>query len=127
MTKEKPNRNKARELTTEEVEAALHAALRNEGHLFPQTDEDVAELERNLDLSSVPTPDTDKFRRLLEEHAGNKVISLPQMNQATSPVVEENLAQAARNGRKIPDEVQRRMDRLRAEHEIKRSGKIRRP
>ncbi|HEY5297273.1 MAG TPA: hypothetical protein VIK59_05065 [Verrucomicrobiae bacterium] len=110
--KKQPNR----ELTTAEVEAALHAALRDEGHLFPQTDEDMANLEISLDLSGVPTPDTNKFRKLLHEHEAENIIQF-QANHVSSPVMEENFAMAARNGNKIRDKIRRKMDTARAEHE----------
>src|SRR5687768_2884564 len=100
-----PKRDKPRELTTEEVEAALHAALRDEGQLFPQSDEDVAALEDSLDLSGVPTPDTNQFSQLLCEHAAGKVVPVPGTPPAVSHAIEENLAIAARNGGEIPDEV----------------------
>lgn len=105
-----PKRDKPRELTAEEVEAALHAALRDEGQLFPESDEDVAALEDSLDLSGVPTPDRNEFSQLLHEHVSGKVIPLPDTAQAVSSAVEENLAMAARNGGKIPKEVRNKMD-----------------
>jgi len=48
-----------------EVEAALHAALRDAGLQFQRTEEDIAKLEARLDLTEIPGPDSNKFRQRL--------------------------------------------------------------
>jgi hypothetical protein len=119
--KKTPNSANKREITTVEVEAALHAALRDEGHLFPCTEEDVAELEASLDLKGVPTPDTNKFRQVLAEKQQYKIVQFPQAHQAESAMAEENLAIAARNGGKITDATRKKMDAARARSEKRQS------
>jgi hypothetical protein len=72
--KNPPNRDNPRRLTTQEVEAALYAALRDEGRLFPKTEEDVAALEESLDLTGVPTPDVNGFMAKLRESCESKIV-----------------------------------------------------
>jgi hypothetical protein len=103
-------------LTAAEVEAALHAALRDEGILLPKTIDDVAELEATLDLSGVPTPDPQAFAaKLRATIADTKVVGFP--SPKTAPAKEENLALAARNGGTLSEESRRKMDQLRLEYE----------
>jgi len=111
--KTQPNREKAKELSDAEFEAALHSALRDEGHFFPQNEEDVAALKATVDMDGVPTPDTQRFGELLRESA-DRVVELPNTAKAASREVEENLAMAARNGSQISDEIKKRMDEDRA-------------
>lgn len=113
----KPNREKPERLTTEEVEAALHAALRDEGRLFPTTDEEIAELEESLDLMAVPTPDANGFLAKLRKQRASKVV--PMLTQEAVKTAKQNLAMAARNGeaiKDIPEDVRRRMDGLRRQY-----------
>ena len=113
-----PNRNNRKELSDAEVEAALRAALRDEGHLFPESAEEVASLEASLDTTGVPTPDTNKFKQLLRQqpaHSTNKkIMHLRGSGREVSAKVEENLAIAARNGGVISEEIRKQMDADRA-------------
>jgi len=111
--KTQPNREKAKELSDAEFEAALHSALRDEGHFFPQSEEDVASLEANVDMDGVPTPDTRRFGELLRESV-DRVVQLPYAAKSASTEVEQNLAMAARNGGEISEEIKKRMDEDRA-------------
>jgi len=111
--KNTPNRNKHKELTDGEVEAALHAALRDEGYLFPESAEDLVALEAKLNTSGVPTPDGYRFKQLLRRQsadATNKVVHFPNSARAVSANIEENLAIAARNGGSISKELRKQMD-----------------
>lgn len=111
----KPDREKSERLTTEEVEAALHAALRDEGRLFTASDEDIAELEESLDLTAIPTPDVNGFMAKLRAQRQDKIIRLPRPEEAQA--VSDNLAEAARNGKSISDEMRRKMAELRDQYE----------
>src|SRR5690242_8821927 len=102
--KAQPNRQSPKELSDSEFEAALHAALRDEGHLFPRNAEDIASLQANLDTTGVPTPDTQKFRELLHQ-TEEKVLELPTTTKINSSEIEENLAMVARNGGQISPEI----------------------
>lgn len=111
------NREQPKGLSDVEFEAALHAALRDEGYLFPRSAEDVASLKASMDMNGVPTPDTQKFRRLLRQ-ATEKVVELPGTARLNSHEVEEDLgrlAVAARNGGEITKEIRERMDADRAQ------------
>ena len=113
--KTQPNSERPKDLSDAEFEAALLSALRAAGNLFPESEEDIADLEARLDMNGVPTPDVEKFRELLRE-LPVKIVRLPHAAKLISCEVQENLAMAARNGSKIGEEVQKRMqtDRLRA-------------
>jgi hypothetical protein len=113
--KNKTNREKPERLTTEDVEAALHAALRDEGRLFPNTDEEIAALEESLDLTAVPTPDVNSFLAKLRKQRESKVAPKPTRDAVEA--ASQNLAMAARNGKIIPDEVRQRMDAMRKRYE----------
>jgi hypothetical protein len=111
--KNKPNRNNRKELSDAEVEAALYAALRDEGYLFPESAEEIASLEARLDTSGVPTPDAYKFTQLLQRQNAdetNKVVRFPHSARAVSANIEENLAVAARNGGTISAAIRKQMD-----------------
>ena len=108
-------------LTAAEVEAALHASLRDEGILVPMSPEDIAELEATLDLSGIPTPDPRSFAAKLRAETGHaKVIGFPNTSAVRAQV--ENLALAARNGTALSEETRHKMDLLRAVYEA-RSGR----
>lgn len=119
-----PNRSNRKELSDADVEAALNAALRDEGHLFPESAEEVASLKASLDTAGVPTPDANKFKQLLRQqsaHSNNKnIIHLRGSARAVSAKVEENLAIAARNGGAISEEIRKQMDADRASAQERR-------
>jgi hypothetical protein len=120
------NREQPKELSDAEFEAALHAALRDEGYLFPRNAEDVASLKASINMNGVPTPDTQKFRQLLRQMA-EKVVELPGPAKLSSYEVEEDLerlAVAARNGGAITEEIRKRMDadRAQAKEQIKKNN-----
>src|SRR5438067_532430 len=106
------NDEQPKELSDAEFEAALHAVLRDEGCLFPSSAEEVASLEESMDLGGVPTPDTEKFHRMLRQKPQN-IVELPSTAKLSCNEVNqnlENLAMAARNGGEITEEVRKRMD-----------------
>jgi hypothetical protein len=108
-----------RPVSEEEVEAALNATLRDQGLLFPRTTEDIANIEAEVDLAEVPTPDSDAFRNILRQHAEHKTVSMTGQPSAFAVEIAENLAMAARNGGEIPEEIRKKMaaDRQAAEGE----------
>jgi hypothetical protein len=106
------NREQQKALSDAEFEAALYAALRDGGYLFPRSAEDIASLKASMDMNGVPTPDRQKFRQLLHQMPEN-VIELPDTAKLNSPEVEkglEALAMVARNGGKITEEIRKRMN-----------------
>jgi hypothetical protein len=117
------NDDQPKELSDVQFEAALHAALRDEGCFFPTNAEEVASLEESMDMDGVPTPDMEKFRQMLRQKT-EKIVELPSTAKLTCSEVNqnlENLAMAARNGGEITDEVRKRMeaDRSRAKEQVR--------
>ncbi len=110
-------KNPNRPLSGEEVEAALDATLRDQALLFPRTTNDVTNIEAEVDLEDVPTPDSNRFRQFLRDRASKKIVRLENKASSLESEIAENLAMAARNGGEIPAEVRTRMDadRKRAE------------
>lgn len=115
----KPNSEKHPLPMNSELEAEVHAALRAKGHLFPETEEDVARLEASADLNGIPTPDANKFRTLLRNQTTTNVIPLSDSPLVTCHEIKNDLAMAARNGGPIPQEIRDQMDADRADKETK--------
>ena len=120
------NDDQPKELSDAQFEAALHAALRDEGCLFPTNAEEIASLEESMDLNGVPTPDTEKFRQMLRQKT-EKIVELPSTAKVSCDEVDqnlENLAMAARNGGEITDEIRKRMDadRARAKEQVRNNN-----
>jgi hypothetical protein len=110
------NHEQPKGISDAEFEAILHAALRDEGCLFPCNAEEIALLKASMDMSGIPTPDTQKFQQLLHQIV-EKVVKLPSTTKVSSCEVDENiekLAMAARNGGEITEEIRKRMDTDRA-------------
>jgi len=105
-TPKKPNRP----LPAEEVETALDATLRDQALLFPRTTDDVANIEAEVDLEDVPTPDGNRFRQFLRKRTSSKIVRLEMETPVLESDIAENLAMAARNGGDIPEDVRRKMD-----------------
>ena len=108
--KKKSNSAQSRELTEIEIGTALHAALRDEGLLMPCTAEDISKLRADLAGHKIPTPDSNKFRKLLEEREKSKLTSGKSAHTASPSWLKENLALAARHGGKISGASRKKMD-----------------
>jgi hypothetical protein len=108
--KRKPDSAPKRQLTLAEVEAMLHAELRDAGLLFPTTEEDIAKLQASLDAQGIPIPDSTKFRALLEERERHRLALKSSANTGSSSWPDENLALAARHGAKISPASRKKMD-----------------
>ncbi len=105
-TPKKPNRA----LPAEEVEKALDSTLRDQALLFPRTTDDVANIEAEVDLEDVPTPNSNRFRQFLRKRTSSKLVRLENKNPILENDIGENLAMAARNGGDIPKDVRMKMD-----------------
>ena len=66
------NKNAIPNLTSQDVEAALHAHALNLEAQFPETDEDIAAFFKTLDETKVPTPNVSKFMKTLAAAEGGK-------------------------------------------------------
>src|SRR6185437_6535524 len=106
------NRNDSKEVSDIEVEATLHAVLRDDGLLIPDHIDEISSLEKSLDLTGVPTPDSNKFRQLLKQETSSKdsdkVTHLFGPCQTVPADIRENLAMAARNGGFITEDIRKK-------------------
>lgn len=105
-------------ITGEELESLLHQVLREDGKVFPVSEEDIRNLEAEIDPNEVQSIDPARLlarARNQKTEESSKVVSL---FGKTSPEVESDLlAMAARNGGQITDEVRKQMEKDRANAE----------
>ena len=96
-------------------EKAFHKALKSYGYIFPETDEELQNFEISISKMKFDIPD--KFSNPLTILSTGKIKKVNEFNTFYDEEVEENLAQAAREGSNIPDEVwiQMEKDRKNAE------------
>ena len=101
-------------------EKELQSAMRYEGWLAPETVLEVLEAEKRISTQHIDRPDSFKDPRKLLEQKTTKQLTIRSSPIANIEVV-DNLARAARQGRKISEEVEERMkrDRDSAENQIK--------
>jgi len=105
----------------EETEQALRATLRESGDLFPRTVADIEQIESEIDIEKVRSPDLNKFRTAVRNRTAVRIPRLP----AQDPDLEEQVVQdlrAARHGKDIPQRVLERMhaDRKASENKLKK-------
>jgi hypothetical protein len=108
----------AREL--EALEARVHAALRDEGGVIPQTEEEVARAEADWAKEPVELPEgllEPPDLEALSSDAPRRVLRPPGF--AGPARIFDDMARAAREGKPIPEEIEEtlRRDREAAERE----------
>lgn len=96
------------QITLQDAEEALRAALRKSADLFPKSLQDVENIIETVDTRKVPSPDLNKFRVSLRQRPPVQVPRLPAIAQRAEDEVVEDL-RAARNGNAIAPEILRRM------------------
>ena len=105
-------------VTSEALESLLHQVLREDGKVFPVSEEDIRNLESEIDPHEVETIDPARLlarvRREKPEESGKVV---PLFGKTSSEVEDELQAMAARNGGQITDEVRKQMEQDRANAE----------
>jgi hypothetical protein len=112
-----------RGITGEELESLLHQVLREDGKVFPVSEEDIRNREAEIDPNEVENIDPARLLARVrnekpEKFAKPKVVAL--FGKASASVFEnEMLAMAARNGGQITDEVRKQMEQDRANAEKK--------
>jgi hypothetical protein len=102
-------------LTPGDVEHIAYTSLRDSAKLFPKSIDDLETLESELaGGADLPKPDTKRLLRMLRGELPRIEPKLPLYGP--EPVLEftESLALAARNGKKISDELRAKMDADRA-------------
>lgn len=102
-------------LNKADQEKAFYKALRSYGYIFPETDEELQNFEISISKMKFNIPD--KFNNPLKILNAGKIEKVDEFSSFYDEEIEENLAQAARKGTSIPDEVwiQMEKDRKKAE------------
>jgi hypothetical protein len=103
----------------EDLETLVHQVLREDGKVFPVTEEDISNLEAEVDPNEVKPIDPARLLARVrgetskEEH--DQVV--PLFGQVPNQVQEDMLAMAARNGGQITEDMRRQMEEDRANAE----------
>ena len=103
------------------LEDQVHRAMKALGWLVPETDDEVAQAEAELEANPVPLPD--KLLKVFPPFENVPPSPEPQSAGRSQRETEQHLARAAREGGDISAEVEERMkrDRERAERESEQS------
>lgn len=96
-------------------EKAFYEALKSSGYIFPETEKDLIHFENSISKMKFSIPDKLNDPSIILSEG--KIEKVGQFNSFYDEQVEENLAQAAREGSGISSEVWEQMekDRKRAE------------
>lgn len=89
-------------------EKAFHKALKSYGYIFPETEKELRAFEASIYKMEFDIPD--KFNNPLKILNEGRIEKVNEFHSFYDEQVEENLAQAAREGSNIPDEVWKQMD-----------------
>ncbi len=107
---------------SEVIEANVHQAIRSLGWAVPECEQDVRRAEAELSASATPLPESlGDAAAVFEGKTDGGVANVSLAEFGTDAQVEENLARAARQGGKIPPEIEQRMRRDREDAERKLS------
>lgn len=110
--------NPKRGITGEELESLLHQVLREDGKVFPVSEEDIRNLEAEIDPNEVQSIDPARLLARIRNQKTADSSKIVSLFGKTSPEVEDDLhAMAARNGGQITDEVRKQMEQDRANAE----------
>jgi inorganic pyrophosphatase/exopolyphosphatase len=105
-------------ITSEELESLLHQVLREDGKVFPVSEEDIRNLEVEIDPNEVQNIDPARLLARVRNQKSEERSKVVSLFGKTSPEVENDLiAMAARNGGQITDEVRKQMEKDRANAE----------
>lgn len=101
------------------VDKTVHKHLKSLGYVFPQNKEDFEKLEEEVSKTKISKPES--FKDPLA-FLGRKLKRYQQQEQS-SESYEQNLAQAAREGNEISDDVKKQMEQDKKIAKNKRSAK----
>jgi hypothetical protein len=101
-------------------EKAFHKALKSYGYIFPETEAELQSFEESISKMKFQIPD--KFNDPMEILKAGKIENVGQFNSFNDVQIEEHLAQAAREGSNIPDDVRAQMEKDRKDAEEKSDG-----
>lgn len=105
----------------ETLDADVHQALKSLGWTVPECEDDVRRAEAELSGSATPLPESlTNAGAVFKEKAAGRLANVKPVSFSADPAAGENLARAARQGGKIPPEIEDRMhrDRQEAEREL---------
>ncbi|MFL3663015.1 MAG: hypothetical protein ACJ04Q_03365 [Flavobacteriales bacterium] len=89
-------------------EQAFHKALKNFGYVFPETDKELDAFVESIGKMKFDIPShLDNPTTILES---GRIMKVGDFNSFIDNELEENLAQAAREGSEIPDDIREQMD-----------------
>jgi len=105
-------------VTSEALEGLLHQVLREDGKVFPVSEEDIRNLEAEIDPNEVKSIDPARLlARVRSEKSEESSKVVPLFGKTSSEVEDELQAMAARNGGQITDEIRKQMEQDRANAE----------
>jgi hypothetical protein len=104
--------------STNDIEIAFYNALKKYGYLFPETQEELDCLRIRLSNKNIEIPK--EFDNPMEIIKRGFMELKDGFDIESDNIVEENLAQAAREGKEITPDVQNKMDKDREAVEKKR-------
>lgn len=120
MTKSKQPNPEGTPAGDEALNAEFHRVLASLGWRLPDTEDEIAEAAKWVDAHppTVPAHVADPAQALARPRP--RAVPLRPVSLDAEDAIEENLARAAREGDRIPDEIEERMrkDRDDAEREI---------
>jgi hypothetical protein len=115
------NKNKEPAPSDKGREADVHQALRSLGWVTPECEDDVRRAEAELSGNATPLPESlTNAGAVFKDKAAGGLADVKPVSFSADPVAGENLARAARQGGKVPPEIEDRMhrDRQEAEREL---------
>jgi hypothetical protein len=104
--------------SSKDIEIAFYNALKKYGYLFPETPEELECLKIRLSNKNIEIPQ--ELDNPMEIIKRGYIELKDSFDIENNNIVEENLAQAAREGKEITPEVQSEMDKDREAAEKKR-------
>lgn len=105
-------------ITGEALESLLHQVLREDGEVFPVSEEDISNLEAELDPNQFEAIDPERLlARVRGEQTEKPKKLVPLFGKPCAELEGELHAMAARNGGQISDEVRKQMEQDRANAE----------
>lgn len=102
-------------------EKAFFKALKKHGYIFPESEEELKVLEEKISMMHFEIPD--KLNDPLEILKVGRIEKVSKVDSFYDAELEENLAQAAREGSNIPDDVWEQMEKDRKKEENKNNDK----
>ena len=114
------NKRKGKERGHEDLVSDVHQAMRSLGWVVPEYEDDVRQAEAELSAIAAPLPKLlGDAEAVFKDKATGGLANVKPISFSADPVAGENLARAARQGGKIPPEIEDRMHRDRQEAERK--------